>query len=89
MTPPAASSPGPNVGDPAELGAGRATYHTAAPALPAALKAATMADATDEQPSRWRCASDYLSRPKTAYEHSREIRDRWGRMTLALRYQKR
>ncbi|WP_433177503.1 alpha/beta fold hydrolase [Actinoallomurus sp. CA-150999] len=38
-----------NVGDPAELGAGRANYRTADPALLAALKAATMADATDEQ----------------------------------------
>ncbi|MFB4301040.1 alpha/beta hydrolase [Actinomadura sp. NTSP31] len=38
-----------NVGDPAELGAGRANYRTADPALLAALKAAAMADITDEQ----------------------------------------
>ncbi|MEV4502155.1 alpha/beta hydrolase [Streptomyces klenkii] len=38
-----------NVGDPAGLGVGRANYRTADPALLAALKAAIMADATDEQ----------------------------------------
>ncbi|MEU3352971.1 alpha/beta fold hydrolase [Streptomyces sp. NPDC037389] len=38
-----------NVGDPAALGAGRANYRTADPALLAATKAAVMADATDEQ----------------------------------------
>ncbi|MBO2465457.1 alpha/beta fold hydrolase [Actinomadura sp. LCR2-06] len=38
-----------NVGDPAELGVGRANYRTADPDLLAALKAATIADATDEQ----------------------------------------
>lgn len=38
-----------NVGDPAALGAGRANYRTADPDLLAALKAATMADVTDEQ----------------------------------------
>ncbi|QIS16432.1 alpha/beta fold hydrolase [Nocardia arthritidis] len=38
-----------NVGDPAELGVGRANYRTADPALLAALKAAIMADGTDEQ----------------------------------------
>lgn len=38
-----------NVGDPAELGVGRANYRTADPTLLAALKAATMAEVTDEQ----------------------------------------
>ena len=38
-----------NVGDPAELGVGRANYRTADPTLLAGLKAATMADVTDEQ----------------------------------------
>ncbi|MGK5549457.1 alpha/beta hydrolase [Streptomyces sp. URMC 127] len=38
-----------NVGDPAALGVGRANYRTADPALLAALKAAVMADGTDEQ----------------------------------------
>ncbi|ONK12432.1 alpha/beta hydrolase [Streptomyces sp. MP131-18] len=38
-----------NVGDPAALGVGRANYRTADPALLAALKAAIMADGTDEQ----------------------------------------
>ncbi|MFJ9381397.1 alpha/beta fold hydrolase [Streptomyces sp. NPDC101455] len=38
-----------NVGDPAELGVGRANYRTADPTLLAALKAAIMADGTDEQ----------------------------------------
>ncbi|MFI7222754.1 alpha/beta fold hydrolase [Nonomuraea angiospora] len=38
-----------NVGDPSQLGAGRANYRTADPALLAALKAATMADVSDEQ----------------------------------------
>ncbi|MEE1927404.1 alpha/beta hydrolase [Streptomyces sp. TRM 70351] len=38
-----------NVGDPAELGVGRANYRTADPDLLAALKAATMADGTDAQ----------------------------------------
>ncbi|GAA4522066.1 alpha/beta fold hydrolase [Nonomuraea ferruginea] len=38
-----------NVGDPAEVGAGRANYRTADPKLLADLKAATLADVTDEQ----------------------------------------
>ncbi|WP_019062405.1 alpha/beta fold hydrolase [Streptomyces prunicolor] len=38
-----------NVGDPGELGVGRANYRTADPTLLAALKAAIMADGTDEQ----------------------------------------
>ncbi|WP_103500294.1 MULTISPECIES: alpha/beta fold hydrolase [unclassified Streptomyces] len=38
-----------NVGDPAQLGVGRANYRTADPDLLAALKAATMADGTDDQ----------------------------------------
>lgn len=38
-----------NVGNPTELGAGRANYRTADPALLDALKAAMMAEATDEQ----------------------------------------
>ncbi|MFJ8827035.1 alpha/beta fold hydrolase [Streptomyces sp. NPDC102467] len=38
-----------NVGDPAKLGVGRANYRTADPHLLAALKAAMMADGTDEQ----------------------------------------
>jgi len=38
-----------NVGDPADLGVGRANYRTADPTLLANLKAAIMADATDEQ----------------------------------------
>ncbi|UED84897.1 alpha/beta fold hydrolase [Streptomyces profundus] len=38
-----------NVGDPAALGVGRANYRTADPELLAALKAAVMADGTDEQ----------------------------------------
>ncbi|MFF4160441.1 alpha/beta fold hydrolase [Streptomyces sp. NPDC001678] len=38
-----------NVGDPAALGVGRANYRTSDPTLLAALKAAVMADATDEQ----------------------------------------
>lgn len=38
-----------NVGDPAALGVGRANYRTADPTLLAALKAAVMADGTDEQ----------------------------------------
>jgi pimeloyl-ACP methyl ester carboxylesterase len=38
-----------NVGNPAELGVGRANYRTADPDLLAKLKAATMADTTDEQ----------------------------------------
>ncbi|MFJ8955323.1 alpha/beta fold hydrolase [Streptomyces sp. NPDC102381] len=38
-----------NVGDPAELGVGRANYRTADPKLLAALKTAIMADGTDEQ----------------------------------------
>ncbi|GAA1549182.1 alpha/beta hydrolase [Kribbella hippodromi] len=38
-----------NVGDPAELGVGRANYRTADPVMLAGLKAAMMADATDEQ----------------------------------------
>ena len=38
-----------NVGDPAVLGAGRANYRTADPELLAGLKAALMAEATDEQ----------------------------------------
>ncbi|MFI0914689.1 alpha/beta fold hydrolase [Streptomyces abikoensis] len=38
-----------NVGDPAGLGVGRANYRTADPELLAALKAAVMADGTDEQ----------------------------------------
>lgn len=38
-----------NVGDPAQLGVGRANYRTADPALLAGLKAAIMADATDQQ----------------------------------------
>ncbi|MFI9047449.1 alpha/beta hydrolase [Streptomyces sp. NPDC053427] len=38
-----------NVGNPAELGVGRANYRTADPSLLAALKEAIMADGTDEQ----------------------------------------
>lgn len=38
-----------NVGDPAQLGVGRANYRTADAELLDALKAATMADVTDEQ----------------------------------------
>jgi pimeloyl-ACP methyl ester carboxylesterase len=38
-----------NVGDPAALGVGRANYRTADPVLLAGLKAAIMADGTDEQ----------------------------------------
>ncbi|MFC4128753.1 alpha/beta fold hydrolase [Nocardia rhizosphaerae] len=38
-----------NVGDPAELGVGRANYRTADPDLFAAAKAAIMADGTDDQ----------------------------------------
>ncbi|MDX2970509.1 alpha/beta hydrolase [Kribbella solani] len=38
-----------NVGDAAELGVGRANYRTADPVMLAGLKAAMMADATDEQ----------------------------------------
>lgn len=38
-----------NVGDPAALGVGRANYRTADPAMLTALKAAIMADGTDEQ----------------------------------------
>ncbi|MBP0459115.1 alpha/beta hydrolase [Streptomyces montanisoli] len=38
-----------NVGRPAELGVGRANYRTADPAMLAALKAAIMADGTEEQ----------------------------------------
>ncbi|RSN06463.1 alpha/beta hydrolase [Nonomuraea sp. WAC 01424] len=38
-----------NVGDPARLGVGRANYRTADPALLAGLKAATMADVSDER----------------------------------------
>ncbi|MFJ9414524.1 alpha/beta fold hydrolase [Streptomyces sp. NPDC101227] len=38
-----------NVGDPAELGVGRANYRTADPVMLAALKEAMMADASDEQ----------------------------------------
>ncbi len=38
-----------NVGDPTELGVGRANYRTADPELLAALKAALMADGTDAQ----------------------------------------
>lgn len=38
-----------NVGDPAELGVGRANYRTSDPDLLAKLKAAIMADTTDEQ----------------------------------------
>ncbi|WP_229798374.1 alpha/beta hydrolase [Planomonospora parontospora] len=38
-----------NVGDPTRLGVGRANYRTADPALLTGLKAATMADVTDEQ----------------------------------------
>ena len=38
-----------NVGDPATLGVGRANYRTADPGLLAKLKAAIMADVTDEQ----------------------------------------
>jgi pimeloyl-ACP methyl ester carboxylesterase len=38
-----------NVGNPAELGVGRANYRTADPSLLAALKAAIMADGSDEQ----------------------------------------
>jgi len=38
-----------NVGNPAELGVGRANYRTADPSLFAAAKAAIMADGTDEQ----------------------------------------
>jgi pimeloyl-ACP methyl ester carboxylesterase len=38
-----------NVGNPAELGVGRANYRTADPVMIAALKAAIMADGTDEQ----------------------------------------
>ncbi|MFF5665778.1 alpha/beta hydrolase [Streptomyces griseofuscus] len=38
-----------NVGNPAELGVGRANYRTADPVMLAALKAAVMADGTDEQ----------------------------------------
>ncbi|MEU9990807.1 alpha/beta fold hydrolase [Streptomyces sp. NPDC048045] len=38
-----------NVGDPAELGVGRANYRTADPVMLAALKASMMADGTDEQ----------------------------------------
>jgi hypothetical protein len=38
-----------NVGDPSQLGVGRANYRTADPALLAGLKAATMADVSDEQ----------------------------------------
>ncbi|MGW5987158.1 alpha/beta fold hydrolase [Streptomyces anulatus] len=38
-----------NVGDPAELGVGRANYRTADPVILAGLKAAMMADSTDEQ----------------------------------------
>ncbi|MFI7028887.1 alpha/beta fold hydrolase [Microbispora rosea] len=38
-----------NVGDPAHLGVGRANYRTADPVLLAGLKAATMADVSDEQ----------------------------------------
>ncbi|MFB6959228.1 hypothetical protein ACFCYB_19890 [Streptomyces sp. NPDC056309] len=38
-----------NVGDPAELGVGRANYRTADPVMLDALKASMMADATDEQ----------------------------------------
>jgi pimeloyl-ACP methyl ester carboxylesterase len=38
-----------NVGNPAELGVGRANYRTSDPVMLAALKAAIMADGTDEQ----------------------------------------
>ncbi|MFD5320324.1 alpha/beta hydrolase [Streptomyces sp. NPDC127098] len=38
-----------NVGNPAELGVGRANYRTADPVMLAGLKAAMMADGTDEQ----------------------------------------
>ncbi|MEU4232296.1 alpha/beta hydrolase [Nonomuraea sp. NPDC026600] len=38
-----------NIGDPAQLGVGRANYRTADPALLAGLKAALMADVTDDQ----------------------------------------
>ncbi|MFE3651530.1 alpha/beta fold hydrolase [Streptomyces sp. NPDC059152] len=38
-----------NVGDPAELGVGRANYRTADPVMLAGLKASMMADGTDEQ----------------------------------------
>ncbi|MFC8125974.1 alpha/beta fold hydrolase [Streptomyces sp. NPDC057302] len=38
-----------NVGNPAELGVGRANYRTADPVMLAGLKAAMMADSTDEQ----------------------------------------
>jgi len=38
-----------NVGDPGELGVGRANYRTADPTMLTALKAAIMADGTDEQ----------------------------------------
>ncbi|MER6045900.1 alpha/beta fold hydrolase [Streptomyces sp. NPDC001793] len=38
-----------NVGDPTELGVGRANYRTADPVMLSALKASMMADATDEQ----------------------------------------
>ncbi|GGV37063.1 hypothetical protein GCM10010182_71570 [Actinomadura cremea] len=38
-----------NIGDPARLGVGRANYRTADPEMLAALKAATMADVTDER----------------------------------------
>ncbi|WP_043652629.1 alpha/beta fold hydrolase [Streptosporangium roseum] len=38
-----------NVGDPVQLGVGRANYRTADPALLAGLKAAIMADGTDQQ----------------------------------------
>ncbi|MGW2602118.1 alpha/beta hydrolase [Streptomyces klenkii] len=73
-----------NVGDPAGLGVGRANYRTADPALLAALKAAVMADATDEQ---FRAFLNILQPDESLAVMSADARgqaDTWG--TIARTY---
>ncbi|MFD9818840.1 alpha/beta hydrolase [Streptomyces violascens] len=73
-----------NVGDPAGLGVGRANYRTADPALLAALKAAVMADGTDEQ---FRAFLNILQPDESLAVMTADARgkaDTWG--TLARTY---
>ncbi|TDC81552.1 alpha/beta fold hydrolase [Actinomadura sp. 7K507] len=73
-----------NVGDPARLGVGRANYRTADPELLAALKAALMADVSDE---RFRAFINLLQPDESAavmMDDARGHADTWG--TVARTY---
>ncbi|MBG0816443.1 alpha/beta fold hydrolase [Planomonospora sp. ID82291] len=73
-----------NVGDPSRLGVGRANYRTADPELLAGLKAATMADVTDE---RFRAFLNILQPDESLAVMTADARghaDTWG--TVARTY---